>query len=373
MRILYGVQATGQGHISRARAMAAALAPYPVDVTWLFSGRDRAKLFDMQPFGHYLHREGLTFNTRGGRVRYAATLGNSHPVRFLREVRELDLTGFDLVITDFEPVSAWAARRGKVHSVGIGHQYAFGRNTPTRGGNPISNAIMRRFAPVDVPLGLHWYPYADNVLPPILDLPDIPVANQGYVLVYLPFENQQRVTQLMQQFPQRRFVQYANGLEHAQAKNVTRHPASTAAFKHHLAGSAGVICNSGFELISECLQWGKPVLTKPLKGQMEQLSNALALEQLGYAQSLSTLSEQHIAKWLAAPPALPPACGFRDVARVLARWLASGCRETPAELGKTLWPNAAGQQSSNEMRISGLAGVPGASQCRTGSYFSSIP
>ena len=37
MRILYGVQGTGNGHISRARAMSKALAAYPdLKVTWLF-------------------------------------------------------------------------------------------------------------------------------------------------------------------------------------------------------------------------------------------------------------------------------------------------------------------------------------------------
>src|SRR6056297_1322661 len=349
MRILYGVQATGQGHISRARAMARALAAYQADITWLFSGRDRAKLFDMQCFGHYQHREGLSFRTRGGSIQYAATLSNSHPLRFLKEVRELDLTAYDLVITDFEPISAWAARRAGVRSVGIGHQYAFGHNTPTRGGNIITNAIMHHFAPVDVPLGLHWHPYADNVLPPILDLPDIAVENRGYVLVYLPFENQQAVTDLLLRLPHHQFVQYANGLAQARIRNVTRHPASTTAFKHHLAGSAGVICNSGFELISECLQWAKPVFTKPLHGQVEQLSNALALEQLGYAKTVSALSADSIDEWLTAPRAAPQ-CNFRDVAGVLARWLDDGCRQTPQELGKTLWQGSTNRQSSRETR-----------------------
>ena len=44
MHILYGVQGTGNGHISRANAMAQALARYPdVKVTWLLSGRERAR------------------------------------------------------------------------------------------------------------------------------------------------------------------------------------------------------------------------------------------------------------------------------------------------------------------------------------------
>ena len=72
MNILYGVQGTGQGHISRARAMAAALHRHGVTVTWLFSGRSRQALFDMDCFGDFQHRRGLTFATRdaveGGRA-----------------------------------------------------------------------------------------------------------------------------------------------------------------------------------------------------------------------------------------------------------------------------------------------------------------
>ncbi|HFF2915998.1 TPA: glycosyltransferase family protein, partial [Vibrio cholerae] len=39
MKILYGVQGTGNGHIARSRAMCAALKQQQVDVDYLFSGR----------------------------------------------------------------------------------------------------------------------------------------------------------------------------------------------------------------------------------------------------------------------------------------------------------------------------------------------
>ena len=73
-KILYGVQGTGQGHISRARGVAHALKDYDVDVTWLFSGRDKDKLFDMEPFGDFKHREGLTMVTEAGKMKYRKTI-----------------------------------------------------------------------------------------------------------------------------------------------------------------------------------------------------------------------------------------------------------------------------------------------------------
>lgn len=336
MKILYGVQATGQGHISRARAMAAQLNQLGVDVTWLFSGRPREQLFDMEPFGYYKHRRGLTFAARAGRIRYRETLRTNQLRKLARDVTHLDLSPYDLVVTDYEPVVAWAARRAGRRSIGIGHQYAFGPHTPVRGDNWLSRNLLRWFAPVDVPLGLHWHPYAGNILPPILDLPPLPVEKGEHILVYLPFEDQDSVTRLLQEFPERRFAQYASGLQAAVKGNVVLRPASIDAFKFDLARSAGVICNSGFELISECLQWRKPVLTKPLSGQVEQLSNALALAQLHYASVAPDLSRDAINDWLEAPVSAPD-IHFSDVASLLAKWLASGCTETAEELAQRAW------------------------------------
>ena len=53
MRILYGVQGTGNGHISRCRSVAEALARKGVEVDYLLSGRPANGYFDMQAFGHY--------------------------------------------------------------------------------------------------------------------------------------------------------------------------------------------------------------------------------------------------------------------------------------------------------------------------------
>ncbi|TXS93824.1 hypothetical protein FV139_09315 [Parahaliea maris] len=357
MRILYGVQATGQGHISRARAMARALAPLDVEVDWLFTGRPRDRLFDMEPFGTFAHRRGLTFATRSGGISYLGTVVGNNLFEFLRDARSLRLGGYDAIVTDFEPVSAWAGHLAGIRTIGIGHQYAFGSGTPVSGGNMLSRFIMRHFAPVDVPLGLHWHPYGNNVLPPILDLPDQPRQQDDHVLVYLPFEDQAEVTRWLQQFPQQRFRQYAAGLACEEAGNVLLHPTSISAFKRDLASSRAVICNSGFELISECLQWRKPVLTKPLAGQMEQLSNAKALAQLRYARVIHSLCSDALADWLQRTPAAPPV-HFHKVHEVLARWLAEGARQAPDQLAASLWPTAPGQLHTRPLHSSRLDALP---------------
>ncbi|MEZ5554394.1 glycosyltransferase family protein [Haliea sp.] len=336
MRILYGVQATGNGHISRARAMARAFEGLDVEIVWVFSGRERDQLFDMAPFGDFLHCRGLTFATEAGRIRYRRTLSQARLWQFRRDVRTLPVRGFDLVVTDFEPVVARAGRRAGIPTIGIGHQYAFGGDTPTPAGHWLARRIMQAFAPVDRGIGLHWHPYGRHVLPPILDLPALDIRAKGHIVVYLPFEDTRHVVGVLQQCPEQRFELFGPALPEAVSGNVHLHPARVATFKQALAGCSGVICNSGFELVSECLQWRKPVLTRPLRGQLEQLANAMALRELGYATVTAELTADSLAAWHARPNTAPTV-HFPDVAAALARWLADGARSEPDTLQPLLW------------------------------------
>ena len=95
MKILFGVQGTGNGHLSRARAMGESLAAADVDVDYLFSGRQREKFFDMELFGDFQVKEGLTFMTDNGRVQYLKTAANSKPLRFFNDIRQLNLEPYE--------------------------------------------------------------------------------------------------------------------------------------------------------------------------------------------------------------------------------------------------------------------------------------
>ena len=336
-RILYGVQSTGQGHISRARGLAHALRDYDVDVTWLFSGRDKDKLFDMEPFGNFKHRAGLTMVTEAGKMHYRKTALGAAPATFIKDATTLDLDPYDIIVCDYEPVISWACKARGREVIGIGHQYAFGKNTPMTGHTPMSRLLMQQFAPVDIHVGLHWAPFDDTILPPILDLPDThPEEASDHVLVYLPFEHQDETTAWLQGFADHTFIQYSADVTDEQQGNVTRRKANISGFKRDLATSRGVICNSGFELISECLQWRKPVLTRPLAQQMEQLSNAAALEQLGYATTMKSLETKTARAWLDDMPTAPEV-HFKNVAQALAEWLARGGSRPVTELSKQLW------------------------------------
>lgn len=339
MKIFYGVQGTGNGHLSRARAMARALSGYQdVEVDWLFSGRPRHQYFDMHLFGDFQCRSGLTFHSRAGRVQPLKTLRNVDLFQLRRDIRSLDLSGYDLVISDYEPITARAARHQALPCVGVGHQYAFCHSVPERGGNPLTRAIMQNFAPVTTAVGLHWHHFEQPILPPIVDIDGElqPGGSENRVLVYLPFEDQGPLLALFRQFPEYQFYIYAPVHHKRDDGNLHTRPLSRDGFRRDLADSFWVICNAGFELISEALQLGKRILAKPLGGQLEQLSNAAALEQLGYASVEDRIDHRALDFWFdCAPEVIRPR--YPDVAAALARWVHGGCTDSVEKLCQQLW------------------------------------
>ncbi|MGB1457647.1 MJ1255/VC2487 family glycosyltransferase [Spongiibacter marinus] len=339
MKLLYGVQGTGNGHISRARMMAKHFAARNVDVQYLFSGRSPEQYFDMDVFGDFQLRHGLTFATRDGRISTLQTLRESRPLQFIKDVRSLDLSDYDLVITDFEPVTAWAGRLQGKTVIGVGHQYAFGHpGVPEDGVDLRNRLIMKLFAPVKVGLGLHWHHFGGPIVPPIINPDEKRLAPASHTLVYLPFEDQQRVTALLQSFKDQHFIQYAPTLSDADHGNVSHRKTNLHGFKHDLCSARGVICNAGFELVSECLHMGIPVLAKPVAGQSEQLGNAASLRQLKLADTMADINREHIASWLRQPQS-SAAQNYPDVAGAICEWLLSGQWHNRQTLVDALWQN----------------------------------
>ena len=212
MKIFYGVQGTGNGHITRARAIAPKLRAAGAEVTWLFSGRPREDFFEMEVFGDYLWRAGLTFQTRHGHVHYLRTALRNNLVRFVDDIRSLDLRGYDRVITDFEPVTAWAARLRGIPTVGIGHQYAFGLDIPKAGADLMGTQVLKYFAPASVGLGVHWHHFNGPILPPIIEAGAPPAPqNPAKIIVYLPFEDIDDVIRLLRPFTAYEFHVYNPG------------------------------------------------------------------------------------------------------------------------------------------------------------------
>lgn len=345
MRILYGVQGTGNGHITRARAMSRELSAAGFEVTYLFSGRDADKYFDMEVFKNYQLREGLTFRSSKGQISYLKTALHASPVQFVKDVRQLDLSAYDLVISDFEPVSAWAGKRQNKQVIGIGHQYAFSHDIPQRGNNLIAGQVMQHFAPASKGVGLHWHHFDQPILPPIIETPEFAHPEFAHkvqtdtIIVYLPFEDSKEIMQLFSQFKNFRFYIYSPNVIESRYSNILFKPLSRTGFQQDLHDSAGIISNAGFELTSESLHSGKKILVKPLRGQMEQQSNAAALEQLGYGKTMVTLDCRKIDEWLHSSQAVRVI--WPNVAKILVEWLQNEMPPMDASFIQRVWATIA--------------------------------
>ena len=304
MRILYGIQGTGNGHITRARVMATTFSALDVEVDYVFSGRSELDYFDMDDFADYRTFRGLSFNSKSGQVDSIKTLKNARPLQLLKDIKNLDLRHYDLVFNDFEPITAWAARQQGVPVVGMSHQAAFlSDKVPMFGRAFLRRALIRNYAPANVYLGVHWQPYAENIIPPFIanHHHDNPVMVENKVLVYLPFENLDSVVDYLKDFPEREFYCYHPNAKDSSVGNIHLRAPSRVGFLNDLANAGGVIGNAGFELASEALQLGKKLLLKPLGKQFEQGINAQTLLAMGAAHVMSYLNPNAMDDWLQSP------------------------------------------------------------------------
>ncbi|HEY7774873.1 MAG TPA: MJ1255/VC2487 family glycosyltransferase [Marinagarivorans sp.] len=336
MKILYGVQATGNGHITRARALANELSKANIDVDYLFSGRARENFFDMEAFGDWRCHKGLTFIHESGQLNIAKTLQKNSIRRLFGDIRQLDLAPYDLVLTDFEPISAWAAKRQNKTCIGVGHQYAFFNEVPRRGDNFVSRNIMAHFAPADIHLGLHWHHFGHAILPPIAEVHEtgLPVDAKK-IVVYLGFEAHEDIMHLLDPFKDHLFVVYGPYARYQSHGHIQLKPLSREGFQKDLSTAGGVICNAGFELASEAIQLGKKLLVKPLHGQMEQLSNARALEELQLGMTMDTLNTKSVRQWLTGFEAQRVI--YPNVAEAIVQWLKDAQFKDTQALADGLW------------------------------------
>jgi uncharacterized protein (TIGR00661 family) len=300
----------------------------------------------MSPFGDFRLRNGLTFVVKNGRIDRLNTIRKSGFGRFIKDVRQLDVSSYDLVLTDFEPVTAWAAKIAQKRCIGISRQYAFCYDIP-KVPSGIGQLLFSYYAPAQIKLGCHWDSFGEPILPPIIENNPFPQAVEtDLILVYLPFENLPELISVLNQLPDARFeVYHPDAPEDKVVANVKVFKPARQTFQQSMARCSGVIGNAGFELASEALHMGCPLLVKPLKGQVEQLSNVMNLKLLGLAESIDEVEKDAISLWINNKK--PIQVLYPDVARELASWIASESSDRPTatvhDLANKVWSQVAGR------------------------------
>ncbi len=283
MKILYAIQGTGNGHLTVAlEVLPLLMKRASVDI--LVSGTE----VEVQlPYEVKYRLQGLcfVFGKKGG-IDYLETYKKAKLKRFFKEIKSLPVEDYDLVISDFEPVSAWACRLRNKACVGFSHQVAVVNKAAPKPkkADLIGQAVLKYYAPVSVKYGFHFVPYNKNIYTPIIrrQIRQAQVTNKGHYTVYLPAFSDKRIIKLLSYFPKQRWEVFSKRCPESYVhQNITFHPVENKAFVQSLVSSSGVFCGAGFQTPSEALYLKKKLLVIPMKGQYEQQCNAAALKLLG--------------------------------------------------------------------------------------------
>ena len=302
MKILYAIQGTGNGHISRAREIVPLLQQYG-ELDLLVSGTE-AEVSLAQPLKYRFHGFSFVFGTKGGVDKWA-TIKLMNLPRLWRDMHHLPLGQYDLIINDFEPVSAWACRLQKIPSVSLSHQCSFvSPKTPRPGKWNYAEWLFKYYSPTTHHIGFHFERYDDFIHTPVIrsEIRALSPTNLGHYTVYLPAYDDKTLVKYLSQtkdvewhiFSKRQKTPYREG-------NVQIFPVNNEAFNKSMASCEGLLTGGGFEGPAEALFLQKKVLVIPMTGQYEQQCNALAASKMGVPM-IHAIDENfvgHINNWIA--------------------------------------------------------------------------
>src|ERR1700754_4562726 len=186
MKIFYAVQATGNGHISRAMELLPYLERYgKVDI--FLSGANNSLQLDSSV--KYRSKGLSLFYTSSGGLNYWEICRQIAPFRIWKEVRDLPVEKYDLVINDFESITSLACAYKKIPSVNFGHQASFISPKVPRPEKKdwMGEWILRNYARATQYIGLHFKQYDDFILPPVIkrEILQADPRNKGHITVYL--------------------------------------------------------------------------------------------------------------------------------------------------------------------------------------------
>lgn len=283
MKIFYAVTATGNGHISRAMELLPHLRKFG-EVDIFLSGSNSSLNIDA-PVKYRSKGVSLFYNCTG-KLDYWKIVKDFHPLRLRNEINDLPIEKYDLVINDFEYITAAACAKKKIPSVQMGHQASFQSVQTPRPDKKqfIGEWLLKNFAPATHYIGLHFDRYDDFILPPVIkkDILNAEPSDKKYITVYLPSYCEPQLEKIFHQFKEFNFQVFSfQCSQPRKSLNIDFIPVDKRLFNESFINCTGIITGGGFETPAEALHLGKKMISIPIKGQYEQLCNAAALKKLG--------------------------------------------------------------------------------------------
>lgn len=283
MKILYAIQGTGNGHIARAEEIIPALQKYG-ELDLFVSGAQA----DIQlPYEIKYQSKGLSFYFgKSGGIDLVKTVRKNNARKVYREIQEFPVQDYDIVLNDFEPISAWSCRNKGIKCISLSHQSALlSPETPKpKHYDPVGLWILKNYAPTANHVGFHFGAFDDNIFTPVIRkrVRESRVEDKGHYTVYLPAYDDKKLAALLLRFPKIRWHVFSKHTKKSfHVGRVSVYPINNEEFTASMASSSGVICGAGFETPAEALYLGKKLLVVPMKNQYEQFYNAAALKAMG--------------------------------------------------------------------------------------------
>lgn len=302
MKILYAIQGTGNGHIARAEDVIPVLQQYG-DLDLFVSG---AQADIKLPYHIKYKSKGLSFFFgKSGGIDFYKTFKNNSSKEVYKEIKKFPVDEYDLVINDFEPITAWACKKRDIPCVGLSHQSALlSHKIPTpKKIDPVGEWVIHNYAPVDKYVSFHFDRYDKDMFTPVIRsaVKTAAVSDKGHYTVYLPAYDDKKLVPLLSKLPQVKwhiFSKHTKKSYHIGRLSVF--PVDKDAFSESMTSATGVLCGAGFETPAEALYLGKKLMVVPMKAQLEQHYNAAALKQLGVPviKKLKKKRIEKIGEWI---------------------------------------------------------------------------
>ena len=300
-KIFYAVQATGNGHVSRAQQLYPYLQQFG-EVDFFISGNN-ANLDFKLPIKYKSQGCSLHYSKCGG-LNYIDVVKNIKPYMMYKDAKSLPLEKYDVIINDFDFVTSLACKLKKLPSVQLGHQASFQSDATPRPDKKsvMGETILKHYAHATKHIGFHFQKYDSFVLPPVIkeEFINVQPTDLNHVTVYLPSFQKHCLLEAFNRLPQIRFHWFLDSIESIRTeKNITYYPINQALFNKSLLSCHGLITGGGFETPSEALYLGKKLISIPIKNHYEQQCNAAAIKQMGVKvlQDIGDDFSEIIEKW----------------------------------------------------------------------------
>ena len=318
MKILYGINTNGQGHINRSRTIMKQLIEEGHDIHIVFDG-PKPPRYAYAMAKTYTWINGFELVYQEHQLTFFSTISKSfmnsrYIARIVIDlVRRLKREKFDLVISDFAPLVSYVGMISEVPLLSLDHQHSVRSNLSlTIPGYSLNHFIMDLTLKVTVPIADHYIAidYVKELrneriwtIYPLLwkeEFDDHDIYSGDHYVIYVKRLREKYLRRVLKNFPDDNFIVYGYN-KSEKIGNVELKPTSRSGFLMDFTSSKGIISNAGFSVTWEAILADKPLHVIPIKNQFEQATNAYRLEKLKLATTSEEFSVGALQNFLGKP------------------------------------------------------------------------